>query len=123
MEITAKLVSHLQGKNGETSKGKWFKDEVIFETLETYPKTVRVTFFGKEPNKIMAVSAGSEVKLFLNLESREYNGKWYDEIKAWKFEVTKGVSIASVEAEIKKGVTVASPEDATFLDSQSDVPF
>ena len=95
MELKAKLVSHLQGKQGETTKGKWFKDEVIFETLETYPKTVRVTFFGKEPNNINDVAAGSEVKLFLNLESREYQGKWYDEIKAWKFEVLSGTTNAA----------------------------
>ena len=119
MELKAKLVSHLQGKQGETTKGKWFKDEVIFETLETYPKTVRVTFFGKEPNNINDVAAGSEVKLFLNLESREYQGRWYDEIKAWKFEVLSGTTKPTTANKI----TVASQEDATFIDGQSDVPF
>lgn len=75
------LVQPLQtgtSKNGET----WQKQDVIIQTDGEYPKKVCVNFFNKTVSNDLQV--GAKIKVSINLESREYNGKWYTNVNAWK---------------------------------------
>jgi hypothetical protein len=89
MEIKGKLIAKLNPQVVKSAKGDWTKQEIILETLETYPKKVLIGFWKDEVVKIQAVPIGSEIKAEINVESREYNGRYYTEVKAWKFEVIK----------------------------------
>ena len=85
MELKGKLIQRLTPVTGTSSKGDWVKQEIIIETAETYPKKVCVSFWKDQVIKIQAVPIGSELEISVNVESREYNGKWFTEVKAWKF--------------------------------------
>jgi hypothetical protein len=68
-------------KNGET----WVKQNVIIETEGQYPKSICLTAFGKICDSVDMISAGDIITAHINLESREYNERWYTEVKMWKF--------------------------------------
>lgn len=86
MEIKGKIKQRLTPVVGTSSKGDWTKQEIILETSETYPKKVVIGFWKDLVEKIQAVPLESEINVHINVESREYNGRWYTEVKAWKFE-------------------------------------
>ncbi len=85
MELKGKLILKLKPVTGTSQKGEWTKQDVIIETAETYPKKICISFWKENVIKIQATPIGSELVIDVNIESREYSGKWYSEIKAWKF--------------------------------------
>lgn len=90
MEITGKVVQVLPVQSGKTSKGEWKKQEFVLEVPGTYPKKVCIAVYGDDVAKLK-VNTGESVKASVNIESREYNGKWYTNISAWKIDKEAGV--------------------------------
>jgi len=86
MQITAKLIQLLPLQSGTGKNGQWKKQDVIVELDDKFPKKVCISFWGdKIDEKVLVV--GNSLDIFFDIESREFNGKWYTDIKAWKAEV------------------------------------
>lgn len=86
MQLTGKLVQLLPMQSGQGKNGPWKKQEVIVETEGQYPKKVCISIWGdKADEKILQV--GNNLKVDFDVESREYNGRWYTDVKAWKVEL------------------------------------
>lgn len=85
MEITAKTIVVLPIESGTSRSGNaWQKQNFIVETTGQYPKKICFHLFGDKVNECPAV--GEEVKVSFDIESREYNGRWYTQLNAWKIE-------------------------------------
>ncbi|MCB9250965.1 MAG: DUF3127 domain-containing protein [Flavobacteriales bacterium] len=91
MEVQGRLISKLPEASGVSSKGEWKKQEAIIETIETYPKKICITFWGEKVDELKSIPEGTTIKAYINIESREYNGRWYTDVRAWKIE-TEGMS-------------------------------
>lgn len=89
MQLTARLVQVLPAQTGQGKNGEWRKQDIILETDGQYPKKVCVTVWGDKLNHL-SLNAGDVLTVDFDIESREYNGKWYNDIKAWK--VAAGVA-------------------------------
>ena len=83
MEITGKIVELLPEKCGESSNGTWRKQEYILETASQYPKKVCFMAWGDKIDEF-SIKKGESLVVSVDLESREYNGRWYTDVKAWK---------------------------------------
>jgi hypothetical protein len=85
MQLTARLVQLLPLQTGTGKNGQWKKQDIIVETDATYPKKICVSIWG---DKIDAgqLQAGNMLKIDFDVESREFNGRWYTDVKAWKIE-------------------------------------
>ncbi|MBS1950634.1 MAG: hypothetical protein OJF59_000855 [Cytophagales bacterium] len=83
MDINGIVVSLLPLQSGQGKNGTWKKQEFILETPGQYPKKVCLSLWGDkvDENKI---SIGDNITASINIESREYNGRWYTEVRAWK---------------------------------------
>ncbi len=86
MEITGKIIDILPAQEGEGRNGTWKKQNIIIEYGDKYPKKVCVSLWGELATQEKSV-VGKEVETSLNLESQENNGRWYTEVKAWKFKI------------------------------------
>jgi Domain of unknown function (DUF3127) len=91
MQLTAKLTQLLPIQTGSGKNGEWKKQDIIVETDGQYPKIVCVSIWGDKINEGQ-LQIGKLLKIDFDIESREYNSKWYTDIKAWKIEVA-GTSI------------------------------
>lgn len=87
MQITAKLTQLLPIQTGTGKNGEWKKQDIIVETEGQYPKKICVSIWGDKINEGQ-LQIGNELKIDFDIESRDYNGRWYTDIKAWKIEVT-----------------------------------
>ena len=87
MEIIGKLLQKLPLQSGIGRTGNsWQKQEFVIETIEQYPKKVCANLWGDKLDMLDTVNIGDTVKVSFSIESREFNGKWYTDIKAWKIE-------------------------------------
>lgn len=85
MELTATITQILPLVTGQGKNGEWQKQEFIVETKSgEYTKKLCLSLWG---DKIVPMSVGQQVKIQFDVESREYNSRWYTECKAWKIEV------------------------------------
>ena len=93
MEITGKLIQKLPVQSGVSSSGNsWSKAEFVIETVEQYPKKVCSNLWGERAKALDQFQLGDLMTVSFDLESREYNGRWYTDVKAWKVEpATPGV--------------------------------
>lgn len=85
MEIKGKIIECLPVKSGQSSNGEWRKQEYVLETASQYPKKVCFMVWGEKVEQF-AIQQGETVEVSIDLESREYNGRWYTDVKAWKVE-------------------------------------
>ena len=100
MDISGKLSLHLPTQTGEGKNGTWQKSGFIVETSnEKYPKKVFFTTWGDTIAQSQSFQVGEDVKVSFDVESREYQGKWYSDIKAWKVERTTGGTTNSAPSE------------------------
>ena len=88
MEIHGKILSVLEEKTGISPKtGKnWRCGQYVLETIEQYPKKMLFEVFGEDKILGLNIKAGEELTVFFDVDAREYNGKWYNQIRAWKVE-------------------------------------
>jgi len=85
MQLTARLIQVLPLQTGSGKNGQWKKQDIIVETEGQYPKKVCVSIWGDKINEDN-LKAGSLLNISFDVESREYNGRWYTDVKAWKIE-------------------------------------
>jgi len=85
MEIQGVLKQILPLESGETKSGKaWQKQTIVVETEETYPKLIAIEVSEKAISRLQDYQIGHTITCSINIESREYNGKYFTSVKAWK---------------------------------------
>jgi len=85
MQLTAKLTQVLPLQTGTGKNGQWKKQDIIVETEGQFPKKVCVSIWGDKINESQ-LQVGAQLAISFDVESREYNGRWYTDVKAWEIE-------------------------------------
>lgn len=86
MNIKGKVKAVLPVDSGTSKNGNaWQKGGFVITTEGQYPKDVAFTLFG-EDKIAQCPKVGEEVDVHFDLSSREYNGKWFHDIQAWKID-------------------------------------
>ena len=85
MEITGKIIAVLPERGGIAKSGnEWKTQEYVIETHEQYPKKVCFNVFGADKIAQFNIQVGDEMTVSFDINAREYNGRWYNDIRAWK---------------------------------------
>ena len=124
LEITGKLYKVLAEQTGAGKNGSWVKQEFVIETAEQYPKKVCCAAWGDKVPTVKNLKLGDNLKVSFNIESREYNERWYTELRAWKIEASSEGADSSSPAPVQKETF---PGDVTTFTADSgdsdDLPF
>ena len=87
MEIQGKIIQVLPLQEGTSSKGNvWRLQPYVLETQDQYPRKVYFEVYGEERIKQCPAQVGDEVTVSFDIESHEYNGRWFTQVRAWKIE-------------------------------------
>lgn len=81
--IEGQITTILPENRGMGQKGEWVSQDFVLKTEDNYPKNICFTIFGADKIKEANIRIGDVVSIGVNLESREFNGRWYTSIKAW----------------------------------------
>ena len=85
MEISGKIIAVLPLATGQGKNGMWRSQDYVLETGDQYPKKVCFNFFGDKIDQF-PLAIDDQVTVSFDLESREYNGRWFTSVRAWKAE-------------------------------------
>lgn len=113
MELTGKVIAVLDTQSGTSQAGNsWQKKEFVIETQEQYPKKTCFTLFNKVE---LCPNVGEVVTVSFDINANEYNGRWFNQINAWK--VDRGQASQAQTAPAQTAAPAAAAQD------DDDVPF
>jgi Domain of unknown function (DUF3127) len=87
LDVTGTLIKVLPEVKGEGKNGVWVKQEFVIETADQYPKKICLSLWGDKAAELKKYALGDNLTASINLESREYNERWFTEARAWKLEL------------------------------------
>jgi hypothetical protein len=120
MELNGKVIRILPMVTGQGKNGDWKKQEFILETGDSYPKKVCFSIWGDKITQ-NPIAVGQQVTVYFDAESREYNGRWYTELKSWKV-IAVGSSNNPAQAPALETFNQEQPS-VDYGDSSDDLPF
>ena len=132
LELEGRIVRKLGVQTGTSARGAWSMQEFIFEYQEgNYPTQVCMNVWGEDKvRELDKYQVNDRVKVSFNLSSREFNGRWYTDVRAWRIEPAGAVqtpnqydytqSAGSYSA--PTGVPMPSADDMS-APADDDLPF
>ena len=140
MEVVGKVIQVLPVQEGVGRNGNpWKLQGYVLETIENYPRKVHFEVFGEDKIKNNPCDIDQIVTVSFDIESREFNGRWYTSIRAWKIQqgdmtqagaapVPAAAPVAAPAAAPAQAAPAAAPVnvdpfDASAGEGTSDLPF
>lgn len=137
MDIVGKIIQVLPEQSGTSKSGNpWKSQSYVLETQEQYPRKVCFELFGEERIKSNPCKIDDIVTVSFDIESREFNGRWYTSIRGWRVQqgAVAGTAAATTTTTAATPVQPAAAQTAaapaanttTFdgaADDNSDLPF
>jgi hypothetical protein len=123
LEITGTLIKKLPVQSGSSARGEWQKQEFIIETSDNFPKKVCMNVWGADKvSELDRYREGDILKISFNVESREFNQRWYTDIRAWKIE--KGdQSSESTGYPVPESTSFTATAESFDNSGEDDLPF
>lgn len=137
MEIEGMIIRDLGQLEGVSKAGNpWKKHEWVMETLGQYPRKVKFTVFGEQRVSTLTFEVGKCYAVQVDLESREFNERWYTDVNAYSARPIEGQLPGGVPQPTQQPTSPAFPQpevpasnpfgarpDFSQGDSQEDLPF
>ena len=131
LELEGRIVRKLGVQTGTSARGTWSKQEFVFEYQEgNFPTQVCMNVWGEDKVRDLdKYQVGDKVKVAFNLSSREYNGRWYTDVRAWRIEPAGDVQQTGFQQPgVQQPAAPASAPMPTADDmssplSEDDLPF
>jgi hypothetical protein len=123
LELIGRLIKTLPVQSGTSARGAWSKQDFVIETLDQYPRKVCVSAWGERINGLAGANEGDILKINFTVESREFNERWYTDVRAWNIE-KQGTSTSTSSQVQAVGNTPPPPlpnDDPFAGDTQQDV--
>lgn len=86
LEIEGKVYKVLPEQSGEGRNGTWVKQDFVIETMGEFPKKICFSTWGERTQAVKTLQINQLVRVSFRPESREYNEKWYTDLRAWRVE-------------------------------------
>ena len=120
LELEGRIVRKLNVQTGTSARGAWSKQEFILEYQEgNFPTQVCMNVWGEDKvRELDKFQVGDKVKVSFNLSSREYNGRWYSDIRAWRVEP---VGMENIPTSAPEPTPMPAPVSMPISDD--DLPF
>ena len=82
MEFEGVVYKIMPVTRGTSARGEWQRQDVVFDYNDggQFSRKICVTFFNKESD-VAKLREGETFLVSVNIESREYNGRWYTDIR------------------------------------------
>ncbi|EJX05383.1 hypothetical protein EVA_06510 [gut metagenome] len=134
MEISGKIIAALEPRGGVSQRtgNTWKMQEFVIETHEQYPKHCVFTIFGEDKLRDFNIQVGEELTVSFDIDAHEYQGRWFNDIRAWRVQrgvVDPNASVAGFSAAAAAPTAapaqaaIPSPSVAASEGTADDLPF
>jgi len=110
LELEGTIRQKLGVQSGTSARGAWAKQEFILEFPDgNYTSQACFTAWGQDKvQELDKYQAGDRVKVSFNLKSREYNGRWYNDLQIWR------IAPAGADVPLQPAAAPAAPQAPSY---------
>lgn len=130
MEITGKIIAVLPPRSGVSARtgSEWKVQEYVLETQEQYPRKMCFDVFGSDKIDQFNIQPGEVLTVSFDIDAREYQGRWFNSIRAWKVTRAEEMMMAGAPTSVNppftpSAVPTAPADFSASGDSNDDLPF
>jgi hypothetical protein len=101
MDLTGKVIAIMEARGGVSARtgNPWMTQEYVIEVPGQYPRKMLFNIFGEDRIKQFNIQAGEEITVQFDIDAREYNGRWYNDIRAYNI----------IRGQVPQSVPAATP--------------
>lgn len=120
MELQGRVIVVMEPREGTSARGPWKSQQYVIETHDQYPKKMVFDIFGADRIDQFAIKAGEEIIVSFDVDAHEYNGRWFNNIRAWN--IQRLDAAAAQAAGAPAAATPATGEQTAASGSQAPFP-
>jgi len=120
MELTGRIIAVLPANSGVSQRtgNPWMSQEYVIEVPGTYPRKCVFRIFGEDRIKQFNIQPNEELTVSFDIDAHEYNGRWFNEIRA--FNIVRGQAVQQPAVAPAAGAPVAGAPVAAPFPPQQD---
>ena len=134
MELQGKVIAVLPERSGVSARGEWKSQDYVIETHDQYPRKMVFGVFGADRISRFNIQVGQEVTVSFDIDAHEYQGRWFNNIRAFDVRQVDPATVGAAQAGIGPGAVFgaapapqpAAPQPtapAPEADPVNDLPF
>lgn len=98
MDLQGKIIVALPARSGVSARGEWKAQDFVVETHDSFPKKMVFSVFGEDRLQRFNIQVGDEVLVSFDIDAREYNGRWFNSIRAYDVRKVDPASLGATGA-------------------------
>lgn len=128
MELAGKVIAVLEARSGTSNAtgNPWKSQDFVIETHEQFPRRMMFNVFGEDKLNQFNIQMGEEINVFFDVNAREYQGRWYNDIRAWRIDRVQvdanGQPIVQPAAPAAPAAPVAQPAQVNAVNAAPVAP-
>ena len=124
MDITGTIIQILPEQRFNGKNGEVVKNQFVIEHGGQYKKKAVFSVLGEDRWKQMNFAEGADVQVSFDVDAREWNGKWFGELLAWRVQIVNGQQQAQQAAvQNAKPVEQVATQQQNGSQGSDDLPF
>lgn len=129
MELQGKVIAVLPARSGVSARGEWKSQSFVIETHDSFPRKMVFDVFGEERLSRFNIQLGQEVNVSFDIDAHEYNGRWFNNIRAFDVRLVAPNTVSAAPAAQAAPAAPQQPAYAPFppqpeqSNSDDDLPF
>ena len=129
MELQGKVIAVLPARSGVSARGEWKSQSFVIETHDSFPRKMVFDVFGEERLTRFNIQLGQEVNVSFDIDAHEYNGRWFNNIRAFDVRLVAPNPVSAAPAAQATPAAPQQPANAPFppqpeqSNSDDDLPF
>lgn len=124
MELQGRVIATTEVRSGQSARGDWKAQDFVIETHESYPHKMVFSVFGEDRLSRFNIQVGQEVQVFFDIDAREYNGRWFNSIRAYDVRQVDPATIGMQAAPPAAAPSaIGAPAPAAPAASADEAPF
>ena len=129
MELQGKVIAVLPARSGVSARGEWKSQSFVIETHDSFPRKMVFDVFGEERLTRFNIQLGQEVNVSFDIDAHEYNGRWFNNIRAFDVRLVDPNTVSAAPAAQAAPAAPQQPANAPFppqteqSKSDDDLPF
>ena len=129
MELQGKVIAVLPARSGVSARGEWKSQSFVIETHDSFPRKMVFDVFGEERLTRFNIQLGQEVNVSFDIDAHEYNGRWFNNIRAFDVRLVDPNTVSAAPAAQAAPAAPQQPANAPFppqpeqSNRDDDLPF
>ena len=103
MELQGKVIAVLPERSGVSARGEWKSQDYVIETHDQYPRKMVFGVFGADRISRFNIQVGQEVTVSFDIDAHEYQGRWFNNIRAFDVRQVDPATVGAAQAGIVPG--------------------